>query len=321
MKEIPLPYRLLIKRIRKEDRKYESILLYGKKIIIPTRTGRVRALLYKPAILRPDMPVLFDFHGGGFVFGLPEMDDVFCRELCERLGIVVISGDYRLAPEHPYPTGLEDCYALIEAVHRNAKKYGIDPNRMAVCGHSAGANLATVLTILASERREFTLKCQILDYPTVDFRSDIGHRDSPLGSIPPPIMQMFEDCYCEPEQLSDIYVSPLLADHSILAQLPPAIIISAGIDCLKAENWKYAEKLREAGVHTEHYHYDEVAHNFTISAFSPVTLSYANFLPGTTNIIEVQEKAEDAISNMSHFLIKYLISDCDQDGTPCYQPS
>lgn len=307
MRKIPFHYRFLLKRIRKEDKKYESLHLTGKKISLHGRSGRIRALYYAPANPMHPMPVLFDFHGGGFVFGLPEMDDIFCREICDKLGIVVISVAYRLAPENPYPAGLNDAYDAILDVFKHHKKYGIDPERMAVCGHSAGANIATVLTILASERKEFSLRCQLLDYPTVDFRSDIGHRESPFGSIPPPVMLMFEECYSEPEQLSEIYVSPLLADSEVLAKIAPAIIISAGIDCLKQENWRYAEKLREAGVHTEHYHYEEVAHNFTISAFSPVALSRPNLLPGMIDIVAVQEKAENAIGKMIRFLEHYLL--------------
>lgn len=309
MKKIPLHYRMLIRRIRKEDKKYESLHLTGKRIQISGHSGKLKALLYMPSEPRPKMPVLFDFHGGGFVFGLPEMDDIFCREICDRLRIVVISVAYRLAPEDPYPAGLNDAYDAILGVYSKPEKYKIDPDRMAVCGHSAGANIATVLTILATQRQQFHLRCQMLDYPTVDFRSDMGHRDSPFGSIPPPVMLMFEECYCEPEQLSDIYVSPLLADLSTLSKIPPAIIISAGIDCLKQEDWRYAEKLREAGVHTEHYHYDDVAHNFTISAFSPVALSRPNLLPGMIDIPAVQAKAQNAIDKMVVFLEKYLLGD------------
>lgn len=307
MKEINIVYKLLLSQMRKHDEKYRQIQIYGEEIHIPTRNGELRSLIYRPDKENTVLPVFFDFHGGGFVFGLPEMDDSFCQKISEKLGIVVISVDYRLAPEFPYPAALEDAYDVTAYVHGNPFKYGIDPDRMAVGGHSAGANISAVLSMMVRKSGEFRLRCQVLDYPALDFQTDADLKETPLGSIPPPLMEMFEDCYCEPEERSDIYVSPLTAPLENLKDLPPAIIISAGIDSLEKEDGTYAERLRQAGVPVEYYHYADVAHGFTISAFSPVQQSEIHILPGTVDISAMQEDADDAISRITNTLRKYLL--------------
>ena len=313
MKEIKYSYRLLLNQIRKHDQKYKQIAISGEEIFIPTRWGEVRALLYRPVltdICGPEnrkYPVLFDFHGGGFVFGLPEADDRFCRKISDTLEIIVISVDYRLAPEFPYPAALEDVYDSVSYVHAHPAEFSIDPDRMAVGGHSAGANISTVLRMMAKKSGEFSFKCQILDYPAVDFKTDAGLKKTPVGGIPPPLMEMFEECYCEPEERADVYVSPLLASDEELAGLPPAIVISAGIDSLKHEDSDYATRLCEAGVPVEHDHYAEVAHGFTIAAFSPVTMSEPKILPGVSNVPALKDNAADAIGRIIHLLVKYLL--------------
>lgn len=307
MKEIKLVYKLLLSHMRKHDEKYMQIQIKGEVIHIPTRSGEIRALIYRPQTDSVANPVFFDFHGGGFVFGLPEMDDSFCQKISENLGIVVISADYRLAPEFPYPAALEDAYDVVAYVHGNPFKFGIDPDRMAVGGHSAGANISAVVSMMVKKGGEFKLRCQVLDYPALDFQTDAVLKDSPLGSIPPPLMEMFEACYCEPEERSDVYVSPLTASLENLEGLPPAIIISAGIDSLEKEDGSYAARLKEAGVPVEYYHYSDVAHGFTISAFSEVKLSEVHILPGTVDISTMQEDADDAISRIMNTLRKYLL--------------
>jgi len=292
--------------MREHDEKYKLGSIFGEEINIPTRNGEIRALIYRPKTENTALPVFFDFHGGGFVFGVPEMDDSYCQKISENLGIVVISVDYRLAPEFPYPAALEDAHDVAMYVHSNPGKYGINPDLIAIGGHSAGANISTVVTMMIKKSREFELRCQVLDYPALDFETDADLKESPLGSIPPSLMEMFESCYCEVEERSDVYVSPLLASTEELAGLPPAIIISAGIDSLEKEDGTYAARLKEAGVPVEYYHYPDVAHGFTIAAFSPVDLSGINILPGTSDISTIQEDADDAISRITRTLSQYL---------------
>ena len=219
----------------------------------------------------------------------------------------MISADYRLAPEFPYPAALEDAYDVTVYVHDNPAEYGINPDRIAIGGHSAGANISAVVSMMLRKSGAFKLRCQVLDYPALDFQTDANLKESPLGSIPPPLMEMFEACYCEPEERSNVYVSPLLASPEALIGLPPAIIISAGIDSLEKEDGTFAERLKKAGVPVEYYHYPDVAHGFTISAFSPVKLSEINILPGTSDTPTIQEDADDAISRITKTLGKYLL--------------
>ena len=315
MKEINYAYKLLLYELRKHDEKYKQIPISGEEIQIPARSGEIRALIYRPnisvtAVAAPApeaLPVFFNFHGGGFVFGLPEMDDSFCKKISEHLGIIVISADYRLAPEHPFPAALEDAFDVISYIHGNPGYYGIDPDRMAIGGHSAGANLSTVVSMMVKKSGEFRLKCQILDYPPLDFQTDAELKKSPLGSIPPVVIEMFESLYCEPDERSLVYVSPLLASIEELKELPPAIIISAGIDSFEKEDGAYARMLNEADVPVEYYNYSDVAHGFTIAAFSPVNLSEIHIFPGRTDIPAIQKDAEDAIGRIMKTLRKYLI--------------
>ena len=307
MKEINVIYKMLLTQMRKHDEKYKQIPINGEEIHIPTRSGERRALIYKPHSESTALPVLFDFHGGGFVFGLPEMDDSFCHTISEDLGIVVISVDYRLAPEFPYPAALEDAYDVMLYVHSNPAKYGIDPDHIAVGGHSAGANISAVIAMMLKKSMELELRCQILDYPALDFETDADLKETPFGGIPPPLMEMFEECYCEPEERSDVYVSPLTASLDELEGLPPAIIISAGIDSLEKEDGTYAARLHEAKVPVEYFNYTDAAHGFTISAFSPVQLSEIHILPGTVDIPAMQEDASDAISRIEKTLREYLL--------------
>jgi acetyl esterase len=306
MKEINLIYRLLINQMRKHDEKYKEGTICGEEIYVPTRNGEIRALIYRPKTTNSALPVFFDFHGGGFVFGVPEMDDSYCQKISENLGIVVISADYRLAPEFPYPAAIEDAHDVAVFVHGNPGKFGINPDLIAIGGHSAGANISAVVAMMVKKSGEFEFRCQVLDYPALDFETDADLKESPLGGIPPPLMEMFESCYCEPQERSDVYVSPLLASIEQLTGLPPAIIISAGIDSLEKEDGTYAARLKEAGVPVEYYHYPDVAHGFTISAFSPVDLSEVNILPGNSDISTIQEDADDAISRITRTLRQYL---------------
>ncbi|MHB1485353.1 MAG: alpha/beta hydrolase [Saccharofermentanales bacterium] len=306
MKKIKNIHKLLLYEFRKHDEKYKSVHISGVEIHIPTRSGEIRCLIYKPDRVSTSLPVFLDFHGGGFVFGIPEMDDTFCQNISDSLKIVVINVDYRLAPEFPYPAAIEDAYDVAAYVHNNPKEFNADPDRIAIGGHSAGANISAVVAMMAKKSGEFSFSCQVLDYPALDFQTDADLKKSPFGSIPSKLMEMFEELYCEPEERSDVYVSPLLASIDDLRDLPPAIIISAGIDSLEQEDGAYAKKLKEAGVPVEYYNYSEVAHGFTIAAFSPVNLSEVHILPGTIDIPAMQENAEDAINRIVKTLKKYF---------------
>ncbi|WP_095649557.1 alpha/beta hydrolase [Pseudomonas indica] len=219
---------------------------------IDTPQGRARALFYWP-LTQGDapLPVYLNLHGGGFLAGVPEHDDSYCQRLAHNLGCLVVNLDYVLAPEHPFPAGLHQCFAVLEWLAEQAPELGIDPWRMAVGGHSAGGNLATGVAALARGHRRLRLVHQVIDYAALDLAAPAESKTSALAKplLRPGLMNFFMSCYFrDPAQAQDPLASPALAEIEQLRGLPPATLITAEYDVLRAEGQVYAAKLRQAGV-------------------------------------------------------------------------
>ncbi|RWC79199.1 MAG: alpha/beta hydrolase [Mesorhizobium sp.] len=198
------------------------------------RTG-ARAVLY--------------LHGGGWVIGNLDSHDEICRWLANLGNAVVICPDYRLAPEHKFPAGLEDCAAVLRFMAGNAGDLGIDPARIAVAGDSAGGNLAAVLALLARDGLAPPLAAQILIYPNADARqmADSYRRFGDGFGLTAATMAWFRDHYVRtPDDVTDWRVSPLVA--SSLGGAAPAFVVIADHDILADEGTAYAERLRAEGV-------------------------------------------------------------------------
>ena len=195
-----------------------------------------------------DRGALVYFHGGGWVIGSLDTHDDVCRKLALALDHPVISVDYRLAPEHPFPTPLDDCVSAVKWIHAHARELGIDPDRLAVGGDSAGGNLAAVVANL----RPVPLCFQMLIYPVTDARrGSQSYRDNADGyRLTANGMKWFCDHYLNGSSSSetDPLVSPLLTDMSVLSAAPPAIVITAEYDPLRDEGEAYAQLLLAAGV-------------------------------------------------------------------------
>ncbi|MBA1242495.1 alpha/beta hydrolase [Pseudomonas japonica] len=223
------------------------------------------ARLYVPATpsSEPCRPVVLFLHGGGFICGDLDTHDVMLRALANRSGALVISLAYRLAPEAPFPAALEDTFAALTWLKANAQELGGDQHRLIVCGDSAGGNLAAAVCLLARERGGPGIAGQVLFYPNLDGIGDtaswaaLGDRYFPTRAA----MELTLQCYVPgpTEQRHDPLVAPLRA---ALHGLPPALVISAGLDPLKDEGRAYALKLREAGVAAQETLYPEVEHGF-----------------------------------------------------------
>ncbi|MDR3596126.1 alpha/beta hydrolase [Clostridium sp.] len=280
----------IVKNMRKESelRAKESTIL-GEEIFIKTRDGKTRCLIYKAKNNNSMVPVFFDVHGGGFVTGLPEDDDKFCGLVRNELDITIISIDYRLAPEYKCPTDKNDVYDVVSYVSSHNDEFGIDPSKMAIGGHSAGANISTVVCMMAKEMREFSFKCQILDYPPLDLATPATEKFYTEGAIPPEIAAMFDKCYRIEEYAKNPYCSPVYATSDELKNLSPAIVLTCEIDSLRDEGEDYAQKLVRAGVETTAKRFYGVRHGFSISDF------------------ELQESKE-AHKMMIDGLRKYLLS-------------
>lgn len=252
-------------------------------VIVPGRDGApaVRVLVYTPAAPTGDMPAVFHVHGGGYVIGTPEMNDLRNRHIAADIGCAVVSVDYRLAPETPFPGPIEDCYTGLLWLHANAAALGVDPTRIAVRGESAGGGLAAALALLARDRKEVPLAFQLLVYPMLDdrtsstadaaphphtgeyvwtgasnrfgWRSMLGHEPGG-GDVSP---------YCAPARATD------------LAGLPPTFLQVGSLDLFLEEDLEYARRLLRAGVPTELHVYPGGFHGLDLIPGTRIETSFA----------------------------------------------
>jgi len=229
---------------------------------VPGDGGLIPVRVYRPSAASP-LPALIYFHGGGFVLGGLDMVDRTCRAMANASGCVVISVDYRLAPEHPFPAAADDAFAATQFVAEHAADFGVDPSLIAVGGDSAGGNLATVVALRARDAGGPALAFQLLVYPLVDFTDhDSGSmREFAEGHfLTTAIMDYFADHYLPPGvDRRQPWVSPLKAN---LAGLPPASVLTAECDPLRDQGEAFAARLKQAGVQTALKRYDGMIHPF-----------------------------------------------------------
>jgi len=231
---------------------------------IPGAAGMLPARFYR-ARSTDDvlLPVLVFFHGGGYVIGSPRSHDDACRHLCVGADCLVVSVDYRLAPENPYPAAVDDAWAATRWISNNAASLGGDSTRLAVGGDSAGGNLSAVVCQIASAEGGPTIGFQLLIYPGTDMTCQFpSHRNFGEGyRLTSDLISWFLNHYFEAtSDRTEPTASPLFAED--LSNLPPALIISAGYDPLQDEDKAYADKLSAAGVAVQYSHYAGMMHGF-----------------------------------------------------------
>ncbi len=210
-----------------------------------------------------DAAALLYLHGGGWVVGTLESHDEICRWFANIGACIVLCPDYRLAPEHKFPAGLEDCVSALAYVVEQASALGIDPDRIAVAGDSAGGNLAAVLSLLSRDGVAQKVSAQLLLYPNTDAgqTTDSFVRFSEGYGLTASTMRWFRDHYIRDEtDISDWRVSPLRVGNA--AGLPPAFVAIAGQDILADEGEAYARRLAEAGVPVILRHWQDQIHGF-----------------------------------------------------------
>ena len=233
---------------------------------IPGPAGDLRVRIYWPEASGPRPLVVF-FHGGGFVLCSLDTHDELARGFCREAEAVVVSVDYRLAPENPYPAAADDCYAALVWAVANAESLGADPARVAVAGDSAGGNLAAVTALRARDLGGPALRHQCLIYPVTDSRCDTpSFAENADGYfLSAEAMRWFWSHYLQDAARGDEpYASPLRAPD--LSGLPPTLVITAEYDPLRDEGERYAAALAAAGVVTELRRYDGMIHGFVTLA-------------------------------------------------------
>ncbi|GAT09333.1 alpha/beta hydrolase [Mycolicibacterium novocastrense] len=226
-----------------------------------TIPGGVPVRIYRPAS-DVALPIVVYAHGGGFVFCDLDSHDGLCRNLANLLTAVVISVDYRLAPEHAWPAAAEDVYAATCWAAEHTTELGGDPGRLGVAGDSAGGNLAAVTTLMARDRGGPALSAQLLIYPMIaaDFETESYRLYGKGFYNPRPALQWYWDQYVpSPVDRTHPYASPLQAR---LDGLPPAVVVIAGHDPLRDEGVAYADALESAGVSVARCTFDGGIHGF-----------------------------------------------------------
>ncbi|UJW34596.1 alpha/beta hydrolase [Saccharothrix sp. AJ9571] len=237
--------------------------VHTRELTIPAPTGGIEATLYTPEGLPEPSGLLVFFHGGGWVVGTRNSHDNTARFLAKHAGVRVLSVDYRLAPEHPFPAAAEDALAAFDYAHAKAGELGADPARIAVGGDSAGGNLAAVTALVTTRRGGPAPAFQLLFYPAVDLSTRRRSREI-FGDgffLTDAQMTWFADHYApEGVDRTDIRMSPLLAED--LSGLPPAYLATAGFDPLRDEGEAYAKKLEEAGVPVALNRQEDLIHGY-----------------------------------------------------------
>jgi acetyl esterase len=212
--------------------------------------------------VQPTAAIVY-FHGGGWVVCDIDTHDSICRQLCESAGALVVSADYRLAPEHKFPAAVEDCTTVLRWLQQNATRLRVNLKHVFVAGDSAGGNLATVTALLSAAGGLPALAGQLLFYPSTDLTTEHGSYASAPEGLPLSVstMRWFRSHYLgTPTDALDWRASPLHAAD--LALLPPTLLVTAEHDPLRDEGSAYGRKLAEAGVEVTHLHYYQHMHGF-----------------------------------------------------------
>ena len=228
--------------------------------------GDVAVRIVKPVGTSGPLPVVLFIHGAGWVFGDTITHDRLIRELATGVGAAVVFPGYRRSPEARYPSAVEECYAVASWIARSGAEHGLDAAHVAVAGDSVGGNIAIALTLLAKQRSGPTFAAQVLFYPVTNAAFDTGsYRQFAEGyHLRRDAMIWFWDQYSTESQRGEITASPLRATTEQLAELPPALVITAEADVLRDEGEAYANKLRTAGVPVTSRRYRATIHDFVM---------------------------------------------------------
>ena len=226
--------------------------------------SETRLRVHSPEFAGGSLPIVVNYHGGGWCIGSPEQSRWLASRVAGQVGAVVVSPTYRLGPEHPYPAATEDAWAALQWVHEHAADLGGDRGRIAVMGDSAGGNLAAVTALMARDTGTPDLSAQVLIYPVVEVHerwpSEDANALAPL--LTSSLMRTFTRTYlADAADTQDWQASPIRATSH--TGLPPTLILTAGHDPLRDHGTRYAETLRAAGVAAELCDFPDAIHGFT----------------------------------------------------------
>lgn len=261
-----------------------------KDIFIPVDTGNILVRLYcnVPDSKRSDLPVLIYYHGGGFIWGSVDIFDGYCRKMARVTETILISVDYRLAPEYPFPYAVKDSYTVLKWVEGNIEQYGGDPGNIIVMGESAGGNLAAVMPIISRDSCGPPINAQVIICGATTFEETIypSRRYFLLGGkyyfVSEDYLYKCKTAYLQDNvDATHPYVSPLRAHLD--ENMPPALVITAQVDPLRDEGKEYAIKMKSAGIEVVYREYEGMIHAFM------------NFYP-------ILDEAREAFNDVDEFI-------------------
>lgn len=240
--------------------------LIGREFYMKLPGRTLRAVAHRPKADGGSVPAYINFHGGGFNRGSAEMDEPMCARICKLADCIVFNVEYRLAPEYPFPCGLDDCCDAVAEVFERAADYGVDVRAVAVGGQSAGGTLAAGVIQRMLDTGKYASCGYVLTYPALDFGSPITMAED--AAIHKAEEGLYRAAYgLGGADLTQPYVTPINAQIDRLRGAPAVLILSAGLDTLRHGAYRFAAMLREAGVNVDHYNFENCVHGFTHRAY------------------------------------------------------
>jgi acetyl esterase/lipase len=234
----------------------------------PDGGSDIRLRVHRPRSAEGELPCLYWIHGGGYVLGSPEQDDLRFDRWCQKFNLIGVAVQYRLAPENPYPAGVEDCYAGLKWVKEHGSELGVDTSRIGIGGPSGGGGLAAALALVVRDRGEFDIDYQLLIYPMID-----DTRTSVTANWDVPVWGPGSNEFGWTSYLGELYGTDKIPGHAApsretnLAGLPPTFIMVGTLDAFADEDIDYAKRLNHAGVPVELHVYPGAPHGF--EGFAP----------------------------------------------------
>lgn len=227
--------------------------------------GYIDGYIYRPKgyDYETNLPVVFNFHGGGMVLGYCEQDGIYCQEIANKAGVAVINVDYAVAPEYKFPLPILSSYDFITQVLENSEKYQLQRSNVLLMGHSAGGYISTALCVLNDTQKKLPIKGLIADYAVLKQDTPPSYRKATDKDKAIPVSRMeeyFNWYFNKDDDTTHPLASPINADGKIF---PPALIISAEYDSLKQEEAAFAQKLLNSGVDVEYKEFKDTMHGFT----------------------------------------------------------
>lgn len=218
-----------------------------------------------PWQVRAGAPMIVNYHGGGFIRGRSDRDELFCRRLACTFQCVVADVDYALAPQNPFPTAVHQARAAALWAKGQAEGLGCDPAKVILVGQSAGGNLVANVCMEEAARPEVSPLCAVMAYSPLDMKTDPVEKFHPERDMPAERARNYNALYCAPEKAGDPQVSPLFAAKEQLTAFPPTLVITAGDDSLAPEGEEFAKHLAQAGVEVTCKRFQNCVHGFFIN--------------------------------------------------------